>query len=42
MGPEILNLKSILLVEDDARDVELTLAALEEHHLANRKERGLE
>jgi len=30
------NLKSILLVEDDPRDVELTLAALEEQHLANR------
>lgn len=29
------NLKKILLVEDDPQDVELTLAALEEHHLAN-------
>jgi CheY-like chemotaxis protein len=28
-------LKSILLAEDSARDVELTLAALDEHHLAN-------
>jgi hypothetical protein len=28
--------KNILLVEDDPRDVELTLAALEEHHLANK------
>lgn len=28
-------LKRILLVEDDPRDVELTLAALAEHHLAN-------
>jgi CheY-like chemotaxis protein len=28
-------IKSILLVEDDPRDVELTLAALAEHHLAN-------
>jgi CheY-like chemotaxis protein len=28
--------KEILLVEDDARDVELTLTALEEHNLANR------
>lgn len=28
-------LKRILLVEDDPRDVELTLAALEEKHLAN-------
>jgi CheY-like chemotaxis protein len=27
---------NILLVEDDARDVELTLAALAEHHLANK------
>lgn len=29
-------LKDILLAEDSAKDVELTLAALEEHHLANR------
>jgi CheY-like chemotaxis protein len=29
------SLKRILLAEDNARDVELTLAALEEHHLAN-------
>ncbi|MDR3405774.1 MAG: response regulator [Chthoniobacter sp.] len=28
--------KNILLVEDDPRDVELTLAALEEQHLANK------
>jgi hypothetical protein len=28
--------KNILLVEDDPRDAELTLAALEEHHLANK------
>ena len=28
-------IKKILLVEDDVRDVELTLAALAEHHLAN-------
>ncbi|MEW6303053.1 MAG: response regulator [Verrucomicrobiota bacterium] len=28
-------LKRILLVEDSNRDVELTLAALEQHHLAN-------
>jgi CheY-like chemotaxis protein len=28
-------LKRILLVEDNKKDVELTLAALEEHHLAN-------
>jgi CheY-like chemotaxis protein len=30
------NIKNILLVEDDSKDVELTLAALEENHLANR------
>src|ERR1017187_6530980 len=36
MKTEIMNLKNILLVEDDPRDVELTLAALEEHHLANK------
>jgi hypothetical protein len=36
MNTEILNIKKILLVEDDPRDVELTLAALEEHHLANK------
>lgn len=35
MNTEIGKLKRILLVEDDPRDVELTLAALEEHHLAN-------
>src|SRR5580704_11220370 len=29
-----MNKKHILMVEDDPRDVELTLAALEEHHLA--------
>ena len=29
------NLKRILLVEDDANDVELTLTALQEHNLAN-------
>jgi CheY-like chemotaxis protein len=29
------SLKRILLVEDNERDVELTLAALEEHNLAN-------
>jgi CheY-like chemotaxis protein len=32
----MMNFKSILLVEDDPRDVELTLAALEEQHLADR------
>lgn len=30
------NLKPILLVEDSAKDIELTLAALEDSHLANR------
>lgn len=30
------SLKPILLVEDSAKDIELTLAALEESHLANR------
>jgi CheY-like chemotaxis protein len=29
------DLKRILLVEDNSKDVELTLAALEEYHLAN-------
>lgn len=33
MNPE---LKNILLAEDDLHDVELTLAALGEHHLANK------
>ena len=36
MNTEITDIKNILLVEDDPRDVELTLAALEEHHLANK------
>jgi CheY-like chemotaxis protein len=36
MDTEIGNIKNILLVEDDPRDVELTLAALEEHNLANK------
>jgi len=36
MNTESRNIKNILLVEDDMRDVELTLAALEEHHLANK------
>jgi len=35
MGAKLMNINNILLVEDDPRDVELTLAALEEHHLAN-------
>jgi CheY-like chemotaxis protein len=30
-----MNIRNILLVEDDPRDVDLTLAALEEYHLAN-------
>jgi CheY-like chemotaxis protein len=33
---EIISIRNILLVEDDRQDVELTLAALEEHHLANK------
>lgn len=32
---KIVPCKKILLVEDDPRDVELTLTALAEHHLAN-------
>jgi CheY-like chemotaxis protein len=35
MDHEIINIKNILLAEDDPRDVELTLAALEEYNLAN-------
>lgn len=31
-----MNIRHILLVEDDPRDVDLTLAALDEHNLANR------
>ena len=31
-----MNYKNILLVEDDLRDVDLTLAALEEYNLANK------
>jgi len=31
-----MNIKNILLIEDDLRDVEMTLAALEEQNLANR------
>jgi CheY-like chemotaxis protein len=31
----MVELKRILLAEDNPKDVELTLAALEEHHLAN-------
>jgi CheY-like chemotaxis protein len=36
MNTENQNIKTILLVEDDSRDVELTLAALAEHNLANK------
>jgi len=36
MDTEIRNIKKILLVEDDSRDLELTLAGLEENHLANK------
>jgi CheY-like chemotaxis protein len=36
MDSENQNLKTILLVEDDPRDVELTLTALAEHNLANK------
>ena len=31
-----MNMKHILIAEDDPHDEELTLAALEEHHLANK------
>ncbi|NNG02055.1 MAG: response regulator [Desulfobacteraceae bacterium] len=31
-----MRMRKILLAEDDARDIELTLAALEEYNLANR------
>lgn len=36
MDTKIRNIKNILLVEDDPRDVELTLTALAEHNLANK------
>ena len=36
MDTEIMNVKNILLVEDDPSDVELTLAALAEHDLASK------
>jgi CheY-like chemotaxis protein len=36
MDADTMYTKTILLVEDDPRDVELTLAALEEHHLAKK------
>ena len=38
MNTESRSIKNILLVEDDLRDVELTLTALEAHHLANKVE----
>jgi CheY-like chemotaxis protein len=36
MDTQISDIKNILLVEDDMRDVELTLAALDEYNLANK------
>jgi CheY-like chemotaxis protein len=36
MDTDLKSIKNILLVEDDPKDVELTLTALDEHHLANR------
>ena len=36
MDSAITEIKTILLAEDDPGDVELTLAALEENHLANK------
>ena len=36
MSTEIGTIKNILLVEDDPQDVELTLEAMGEHHLANK------
>jgi CheY-like chemotaxis protein len=36
MQTESRDIKNMLLVEDDMRDVELTLAALAEHNLANK------
>jgi CheY-like chemotaxis protein len=36
MGGELINIKNILLVEDDPADVQLALSALEDNHLANR------
>ena len=36
MGTETILAKRILLAEDDPKDVELTLTALEEHNLANK------
>jgi len=36
MDSDLINIKNVLLVEDDPKDVELTLSALEDNHLANR------
>jgi CheY-like chemotaxis protein len=36
MKTDVVHIKNILLVEDDPRDVELTLAALDEQGLANK------
>ena len=36
MDTDLKYMKNILLVEDDPQDAELTLAALEEHHLADK------
>ena len=36
MDSEFIDVKNILLVEDDRADVQLTLSALEDNHLANR------
>jgi CheY-like chemotaxis protein len=36
MDLEFKSIKNILLVEDDLRDIEMTMAALEEYHLANK------
>ena len=36
MDSDLINIKNVLLVEDDPADVELTFAALEDNHLANR------
>src|ERR1035441_7365287 len=38
MDANVAAIKTILLAEDDPRDVELTLSALDDHHLANRVE----
>jgi hypothetical protein len=40
MDSELINVKNILLAEDDPGDVELTLAALAESHLAKKVGRG--